>query len=158
MSAVKLLGGVLIMTAGILSALGSAAREKKKLDVLESWIELTVYIRGQIDCFLAPLDEILGGADKTLLTRLNGNGKERSLSAYLKSSEPFLDEETRKLLTSLVRELGTSYREEQVKRCDYYLAGLRAIREKRAAELPQKTRLYTTLSLCASTALLILLW
>ena len=157
MIALKLFGGVLILTAGVFTAVGSVRRERSKLTALEGWIALIRYIRGQIDCFLTPLDEILL-ADRSLLRACMGHGNEGSLSELLAASAPLLDEEVNMQLRAFVREMGGSYREEQVKRCDYYLSVLLALREKRTAELPLRIRLCTTLSLCASAWILILLW
>ena len=52
----------------------------------------------------------------------------------------------------------TGYREQQIKQCELQRSILERVREAVAAQLPQKTRLYTTLCLCTAAGLLILLW
>lgn len=154
----KLLGGGLIVLAGGIVAHQTVKREKKRLSVLDGWLDLLLYIRGQIDCYLMPLDEILAAADKTLLVRAGAVRATDSLRAIYASALPYLDAESGRLIASLIRELGTSYREEQVKRCDYYLGALQKQREKLAAELPARVKMYTTLSICAAVGTAILLW
>jgi hypothetical protein len=125
---------------------------------LDAWIDLLVYVRGQIDCYLLPLDEILAAADKTLLSACAPSGEPHSLAALLQGALPYLDAEGQRLLSSLVREMGTSYREEQIKRCDYYVQALQLCREKVAQELPARLKMRTTLSVCAAIGVAILLW
>lgn len=125
---------------------------------MDAWIDLLVYVRGQIDCYLLPLDEILAAADKTLLAACAPSGETHSLAALLQGALPYLDAEGQRVLSSLVREMGTSYREEQIKRCDYYVQALQLCREKVAQELPARLKMRTTLSVCAAIGVAILLW
>ena len=155
---IKILGGILVLFAGGMAAVSRARFEKKRLAVLDGWLGLLLYIRGQIDCYLMPLDEILALADKTLLSSCMAKKEDTTLSAILASSSPYLDEESRRLLSALVREIGNSYREEQLKRCDFYIDALRTRREKTASELPARLKMGVTLSLCAAVGTAILLW
>lgn len=158
MIGIKLLGGLLMLCAGGMTAATVIRFEKRKLSVLDAWIELLLYVRGQIDCYLLPLDEILAAADKTLLHACAPSGKFDSLSALLQGALPYLEPEGRRLLSALVRELGSSYREEQIKRCDYYIHALELCREKMAEALPARLKMGTTVSLCLAIGAAILLW
>ena len=62
----KLLGALLILSVGVFSALVSVQYEKKRLTVVDGWIDLILYIRGQIDCYLLPIGDILSGGDRAL--------------------------------------------------------------------------------------------
>ena len=146
----------MLLAGGASTAVSFAKHEKQSLAVLDGWIDLIAYIRGQIDCYLAPIDEILSTADKQLLHICLG--KERSLMAGLRHRLPYLNSESQRLLTSFVQEMGSLYREEQLKRCDYYLALLRALREKQAQALPQKIKTSGALCFCAVIGTAILLW
>lgn len=154
----KLIGCVLILASGTGFALTASRYEKRRLSVLEAWIDLIFYIRTQIDCYLMPIGEILQTADRTLLRGCMGGPNEVELSVLLKRSAIYLGEEANRLLNSFVKEIGSSYREEQVKRCDYYLTALRGIREKQLEELPARVRVCTAISLCVSFGIAILLW
>ena len=154
----KLLGSLLILCAGGMLAATVRRLERRRLSVLDAWIDLLIYMRGQIDCYLLPLDEILSAADKTLLLACSPAGRTDSLAALLQGALPYLDGEGRLLLVSLVRELGSSYREEQLKRCDYYVHALQICREKVAEALPARLKIGATLSICAAISAVILLW
>ena len=154
----KILGALLILLAGGGMAVTLAGFEKKRLSVLDGWLELLTHIRGQIDCYLMPLDDILNASDTELLRACGGNGKCRSLRALFQASFPYLDRESRRLLSSLLREIGSSYREEQLKRCDFYLDALRMRREKIFEELPSRLKTGVTISICTALGVTVLLW
>ena len=80
------------------------------------------------------------------------------LDALLHASRGCLCGEAARLLTGFVREIGGSYREEQVRRCDYYLTALRAVREQQKEELPARVRVCVAVCLCAALGIAILLW
>ena len=52
---IKLLGALLVLSVGGFSAFGTVRYEKKRILVLDGWIDLILYIRSQIDCYLTPL-------------------------------------------------------------------------------------------------------
>lgn len=155
---IKTIGVGLILTAGSFAAYSAVRYEKHKLSVLEAWIDLIFHIRGQIDCYLMPLDEILACADRELLLSCMCHTPHPDLKTLLASSSPYLGGECKRLLTAFVREIGGSYREEQLRRCDYYINALRAIRDKLAADLPARVKLTVTASLCAALGAAIILW
>lgn len=150
------LGGALILAAGTWIAVGTARYERRRLSALDAWIELILYVRTQIDCYLTPLDNILSSAPHRLIKQLGC--ADRDLCTLLSHSRPDLDERAYEQLELLLCELGGSYRAEQVKLCDYRLALLRDLRERLAAELPARQKRVITLSLSAAAGLAILLW
>ena len=155
---IKLLGALLVLSVGGFSAFGTVRYEKKRILVLDGWIDLILYIRSQIDCYLTPLGEILLGTDPDLMRAcMSGNG-ETDLAAMLRSSSIYLDGSTKRLLESFVRKIGGGYREEQIKHCDYYVSALRATKERMSGELPTRIRLYSTVSICTAIGTAILLW
>ena len=154
----KLLGAGLIASVGGFAAYCAVRFEKKKLTVLDGWIDLIFHIRGQIDCYLTPLDEILASADEEILSACMGSTPHPDLHTLLDASSPYLGGESRRLLSGFVREIGGSYREEQLRRCDYYVTALRTLREKIAADLPARVKLSITVSICSALGVAILLW
>lgn len=157
MISLKLIGGGLIIGVGITAALLGIRRERQRLRILESWIDLISDIRNQIDLYLTPLDEIL---QKTELFALSSSKKATSISlqSLFNNTAWGLDEEEKRLIGGFVREIGDGYREDQVQKCDYYLNGLRSLRASRAAELSPRIRVMLALGLCASLGTAILLW
>ena len=154
----KLFGALLLILVGIVLAGIAIARIKAQLATTDAWLDLIYLIRTEIDCYLRPIGDILAGADEDLLRRAGGGSSADTLDELLSGATPHLSDESVQLLESFVRELGTSYRAEQVKRCDYYIASLRKIRETLAASLPSRTKLYSALCICGALGAVILLW
>ena len=154
----KFLGALLIFSGGIFAAFVSVQYEKKRLSVVDGWIDLILYIRGQIDCYLMPLNDILSGGDRALFEACMSPSNAADLPAILSASQIYLDGDSKRTLEGFVREIGTGYREEQLKRCDFFISSLRSQRERIAAALPLRVRLCSTLCICLSLATAILLW
>lgn len=154
----RVIGAAALLAIGGYCAFGTAKTEKKKLTVLEAWIAFLYCVRSQIDCFSLPLPEILKKADPTLLSALGLEEELFSTEQLVDATASILDGESQKLLKSWSKEIGTTYREEQVKRCDYYLRALEVQRDKARQNLPLRIRMLTTIHLCASLGAVILLW
>ena len=154
----KFLGALLILSVGIFAAFVSVQYEKKRVSVVDGWIDLILYIRGQIDCYLMPLNDILSGGDRALFEACMSPSNAADLPAILSASQIYLDGDSKRTLEGFVREIGTGYREEQLKRCDFFISSLRSQRERIAAALPLRVRLCSTLCICLSLATAILLW
>ena len=154
----KFLGALLILSVGGFAAFVSVQYEKKRLNVVDGWIDLILYIRGQIDCYLMPIGEILSGSDRALFEACMSPSNAANLPAILDASGIYLDGDGKRLIESFVREIGLGYREEQLKRCDFFISSLRVLREKIAAELPFRIRLCATLCISIALATAILLW
>lgn len=154
----KFLGALLIFAVGIFAAFVSVQYEKKRLSVVDGWIDLILYIKGQIDCYLMPLDDILSGGDRALFEACMSPSNAADLPAILNASQIYLDGDAKHTLESFVREIGSGYREEQLKRCDFFISSLQTQRERIAADLPMRVRLCATLCICLSLATAILLW
>ena len=157
MISLKLIGGAMILGVGIAAAILGARREKRKLAILDGWIDLISYIRNQIDLYLTPLDEILQKADAIGLSHPQKENPP-CLSALFHATAWGLGEEEKRLIGGFVNEIGDGYREDQIRKCGYYLENLRALRTSRAAELSPRIRVMLALSICSSMGVAILLW
>ncbi|MBQ7336432.1 MAG: stage III sporulation protein AB [Clostridia bacterium] len=158
MVGLKIFGVLLIVGVGGVSSYIAVQYEKRRLAILDAWIDLIFYIRGQIDCYLTPLNEILANGDPALIQACMPRANTIELPVIFEASSTYLDGDVKRLLENFMREIGSSYREEQVRRCDFYLDSLRTQREKVAAELPSRIRLYVALCICTSMGASILLW
>lgn len=154
----KLAGSVLLIFSGIAMGELAADLEKKKLTVIDGWLDLLRFIQEQIDCYLTPVEEMLSVADKTLLKKCHCQRTDRTLEAGLKRSARYLNAEEHRLLSAFVKEIGGSYREEQLKRCDYYRQALLTLRQKQAEELNSKIKLCRGMSVCIAIGAALLLW
>lgn len=155
---IRLLGVGVLLALGAYCALFTSNREKKRLTVIDAWIELLYCVRNQIDCFSSPLPQILKGVDPSLLERIGAKKECTGALELVDASVPFLDRDSQKLLGDWAKEIGTTYREEQVRRCDHYLRDLEAHRDKVRQHLPMRLKMLTTLHLCAALGAVILLW
>ena len=151
------IGGTLILSVSFIGAISTARLEKKRLQVLDAWITLVAHIRAQIDCYLTPIDRILATVDRSLLSQI-GNENAQTSDALLEASRSYPDPEIARHLSAFLTTIGTSYREEELRRCDYYLAYLRAQREIVATSLPARIKAKITLTLCIAVGAVILLW
>ena len=150
MTALKLLGVLAMLLSGGIGAWSAVCYERRRLRVLDGWLDMIRHLRSQIDCYLTPICDVLD----TLLPPDTAS----DLSSLLSATQLYLDEDTRRLLASFANELGGGYREEQLRHCDFCTAELRRKRERIAAELPARQRLSVTLCACLSIGTAILLW
>ena len=143
--------------------------ERRRLRVLDGYISLIYYIKGQIDCYAMPLSDIMASADPRILSACLGldlttplpplpRTGDRPLTAMVEESRLYLEPEAERLLTSLTGELGATYRAEQVARCNHYLTALTEERRKLGDSLPGRLRTTCTLCLCCALVAAVLLW
>ena len=154
----KLLGVLLLLGTGVLSSKTLSYYERKRVAILDGWLDLIYHIRTQIDCYLTPVEQIFAEASPALLRACMGDRNVKNPTQLLKCSRLYLNEESANLLEAFGREIGCCYREEQVKRCDYYLSALRNQRDQQSAKLPARLRAHGALCLCGAFGLAILLW
>ena len=81
-----------------------------------------------------------------------------NLTTMIQKSRLYLRPESERLLTTMTGELGTTYRAEQVRRCEYYLSALTEERRKLYDTLPTRLRTICTLCLCCAVGTAVLLW
>ncbi len=171
----KLLGGVILLLAGGYVSLAVGRFERRRLRVLDGYIALIYYIKGQIDCYALPVRDILARADPALIAACLGLdvplGEQGSapladalaretapLPALLRESRLYLEPETERLLHTFSGELGRTHRTEQVARCDHYITALGEERRRLAEALPARLRVTGTLLLTTALGAAILLW
>jgi len=130
-------------------------RIDKRISRLEALISLIGFFRTQIDCFCTPVGEIFRRADKSLLGKCGFSYIPQSADDF-SALRAFISDEAYAELYSFASELGTLYREEQLKRCDYYLTRLREILTREKADGTNQKKLNTVLCVFASLCIIIL--
>lgn len=154
----KLLGSLTLLAVGGSLAVGNVKAERRRLSVMDAWIELVLTVRREIDCYLRPIDEILDGIPPALRRACTAGGDGNTFDTLLQRAAPHLDSEAYRLLESFSRELGGTYREEELRLCDFCIQALRTRRDALAAEHPARVKLGVTLSISAAMGAVILLW
>lgn len=146
---IKLVGGLLLAVCGVTLAFSICRFERKRLSVLDLFISLLFYIKGQIDCFGLPLCDIM---------KKSGLSSYEDFGEMLESNKIYLDDESYRLLENFYSEFGSVYRDEQLRRCDYYICALDERRKLIFSDLPSRTRIGGVLCICSVIGILILLW
>lgn len=156
---IKLLGSLLIVISGGVLSVSFCRFQKKRLLVLDSYISLLFFIKGQIDCYLRPISEILSMADTKIIEGCGyKNGIPSSLIEMLPYGRIYLEDESSRLLYNFSEEFGGTYKDEQMKRCDYYIEVLLVERRALCDSIPTKNRVGSALWMCASFGIIIMLW
>lgn len=153
---VKLVGSLLLTMTGIVLAVSIYRFEQKKLRVTDAFISLILHIKGQIDCYSMPLCDILKTVDG--LDIPCPKEAREDFGQMLESCRIYLDGETYRLLWRFYSEFGSMYREEQLRRCDYYIEALSEQRKLLFDDLPARAKIGSALCICSVIGILILLW
>ena len=153
----KGLGIVLLFACGGLAGVFLAQFERRRCLQAEGFVDLIRNVRLQIECFGTPISKILATLDDKLYTSLGAPRDCRDLDALLAGTLLLVEREYAGLLRDFAAALGTGYREEELRYCDYYLTRLTPLAQKARAELEKRMRLAFVLPLALSAALILLL-
>ena len=151
----KLIGGAVILAAAFFLSYVLNEKEKEKLEKIEGLAALLRFFRIQIDCFCTPVGEIFRRCDEKVLFSCGFLGIPRDFDEFLAKTS--FSPEADALLASFSAELGTSFREEQLKSCDYHIAKFCELRDKTAEKTKKQVRINTTFCLTAAATAVILL-
>lgn len=155
---VKLIGSAMILCSALVFAVGHYRFEERRLRTADGFIALLLYIKGQIDCYALPLCDILQGVPLKIYADCNSACGAESVTEMIDNSRIYLDEESERLLEAFASEFGSTFRAEQLRRCDHYVAALRERRGVIFAESQKRRRAGSAIWICSSLGLLILLW
>ena len=155
---VKILGSLLLVCAGLVLALSICRYHRHRLDTLDGFVSLIYFIKGQVDCYARPVSEILEALPPEILLDCNCPEGASSLEELVSESKIYLDRDTLHYLTAFASEFGSTFREEQTRRCDHYIALLRDRRGLVSEGLLAEMRSKSALCICVSLCLAILLW
>ncbi len=155
---IKLIGTVILLLSGGALSLSLCRFQRKRLETIDGFLSLLFHIKGQIDCFARPIGEILHTLPPAILRSCNCPRGADSLDELIEESKPYLDEEPMRLLSSFESEFGSTFREEQMRRCDYYIGALGEKRRALEPKVAAKMRSGSTLCICLCLSLTVLLW
>lgn len=164
----KVIGVLVLLTAGGYVSLGITRIERRRLRVLDGYISLLFYIKGQIGCYAMPMNDILASADPTLLSDCLGHARRwredgvvyevPAFSDMIRESRAYLEPESERLLMAFSSELGHTFREEQVGRCEHYIEALEEERRRLSEVVPLRVRMNGVLCMCCVLGMAVLLW
>ena len=154
----KLVGSIVVVASSVFVAISHRAFQEKRLRTLDGFIALLMYIKGQVDCYALPLYEILTGIPAGLLCDCNCPEGAGSLDELVSESRIYLEDESLRLLEAFSLEFGSTFREEQLRRCDFYISSLVEERMRLSEDVKRRAKVGGALSVCSMLGLIILLW
>ena len=155
---VKLIGSALFALSGLIMALSSRRFQYTRLRTTDGFISLILYIKGQIECYSRPRSEILSTLPPEIFCACNCPGGVDTLEELIEASRIYLDEESLRLVSAFACEFGGTFRDEQIRRCDYYVAALGNERARVYSSVNAKSRASGALWICACVGIIILMW
>ena len=154
----KVAGILLILAAGALAGLGLSAFERRRCRQANGFLALVRYIRLQIDYFSQPVPRILASCENSVLADCGvESDKLADLTALLRSTRLYLPEDMCRLLWEFGNRLGGSYREDQLRCCDYLLERFTPYCDRLRAELPKREKMMLLLPVSLAATLVLLL-
>ena len=157
MHSFKLIGLALLLCSGVLASMILSRFEQKRYKQAEGFLALLRHIRLQIDCFSLPVSRILATLPTQISEMTAIPRAARDFGELLEGTSLLLPEEMCELLTSFGRDLGGSYREDQLRCCDYYITRFAPHCERMRTELSRRTKLALLLPLALALSLALLL-
>ena len=158
MMTLKLIGSLLFALSGVVMAISYSRFQTKKLNTIDGFMSLLFYIKGQIDCFARPRSEILSTLPAEVFCACNCPRGAETLEELVEASRIYLDDEPLRLVASFAAEFGSTFRDEQLRRCDYYISALSEERRRVFSEVQSKSRAGSALWICACVGIIILIW
>lgn len=158
MQGFKLIGSLLILCGGIALGLALAAYERRRCRQAEGFLALLRHIRLQIECFSLPVKRILSGCDGKLLADCGVESESLSdFHTLLRETRLYVPEEFCRLLWDFGERLGASYREDQLRCCDYFTERLIPWCDRLRTELPRREKMMLLLPIALAAMLVLLL-
>ena len=155
---IKLIGCGAMALASVIMAVSYRRFWWRKLDTIDGFISLLFYIKGQIDCYSRPRSDILSTLPPEIFHACNCPRGATTLEELVDASKIYLDDEPTRLLRAFCAEFGSTFREEQLRRCDHYIAALGEQRRMIASVAESRSRAGSALWICAGLAVIILFW
>lgn len=158
MLAIKLIGGILLFATGGLTAVSLCRYCRKRLETLDGFVSLIQYVKGQVECYARPIDDILASLPPEILRDCNCPTGASSLDELIEASSIYLDRDSHRHLVAFSGEFGSIFREEQARRCQHYASLLGERRQAVAERLVSEMRSGCAVCICVTVSLAILLW
>ncbi len=155
----KWIGCLLLLGAGTLVGIALLTLEKRRVTQGEGFLALVRFLRWQIDTLARPLPDILAACESSVLAACGWQSDlpPADFHSLLDGAELCLSEEICTLLYEFANGLGATYREEQLRACEYLLTRITPYCDTLRRELPKRERIAVFLPIAATVALILLL-
>ena len=151
---IKAVGAVFIMLSGIVLSSSLCAADEKNINSTEALLSIVKFTKNQIDCFGIPIGEIFKRCDRELLGKCSVYITPTSFDEFISDAE--LSDEAEKIITAFSSEFGSSYRDGQLKNCDYCIARLSECLAAQKEDYKKNKKLYRAICLSAAIGIIIL--
>ena len=151
---IKAVGAALIMLAGIVLSSSLCAADERNINATDALLSIVKFTKNQIDCFGIPVGEIFKRCDRELLEKCSVYAAPTSFDEFIAVAE--LPDEAEKIITAFSSEFGSSYRDGQLKSCDYCIARLSECLNAQKEDYKKNKKLYRAICLSAATGIIIL--
>ncbi len=158
MTGVKVFGAVLVLFSAVVWGVARIKEGRAQRARAEAFLLLLRHIRTQIDCFSMPVCEILKNADPTLLAACGATAPPADFGTLLGVGQEELSPEARAVLVAFARELGTTYRTEQLRLCDRHIGELEAVCAAARGEALRREKLFVLLPPALAGIVILLLF
>jgi hypothetical protein len=153
------MGALLLLCSAVGIAVLLIKREETVLARTRAILEVVVFVRERVDVYSMSATQIFFDMGEEKLRACGydmSSGFPESFSdMYLQCDIP--DAQTRNAFFEFARDFGSSYRVQEVQKCDACAEKIKKREQELSARLPEKRKMIFVISVCTSLMLLILL-
>lgn len=150
----KIIGIIALCFSGAHLAALLIRKEEDKTASARALCGFIAFVKNMIECFSLSISEILLRMPEDIIKGLGVTGTPESLEE-IGERESIEDGESKKIFHDFYEEFGKCYRDEQIRRCAYFLDIAQARQRKLERELVQRRKLIITL--CSSAVILLII-
>ena len=154
----RIAGALIVAFSGFMGAYIMNSAISKGCAQADAIIELLRYVKVQIECFALPAGDIISKCDRSILAAC---GIDRDILPNnfeeLFNDVDISNTEIARIVKNFASGFGKSYREEQLRECDYYISLLCEERKKLSEELPKRKKVNSALCISSALAAVIIL-
>ncbi len=152
-------GAGIVFASAVFLSLGLIRDHRTHLRELDAIYNMIAYIRDNIDHFMKPLPDIFQNYTNDCLESCGflSDVRRTDLHQAWNGQTFSLSEETHTLLNDFFTRIGSGYRTEELRLCDYTLNRLNSILEKKRNESKNKLKLYKTVPMLVALSVILIL-
>ena len=154
----RIVGAILVAVSGFLGAYILNSRAKSAIAQIDGLIMLVRHIKNEIECFCVPIPTAFARCSCEIYERcgLRGEGAPTDADSFFAACA-ITDSQAKEQMRRFWGSLGRGYRDEQVSLCDLCVSALEARRRELVSQLPSKIKVNSSLCVCSSLLVVILL-
>lgn len=155
----ELVGAGIVILSALFISTGLIRDYKNNLRELESLYDMILYIRDNIEHFMKPLPDIFRTYTNEYLESCGflPSVRQTDLRQAWNGQTFAIDGEANILITDFIHTIGSGYRTEELRLCEYTLGRLRGIIDKSRAESGNKIKLYKTVPMMFALSVILIL-